>query len=421
MKHTIETDYYLIISGANVIKASRMLIAETQAQMGISVTEEDIIRDEEGDDEESDRQEADMNWERAFTESMEQPDTTNHNVTPVRCAAHSIQLAVTDFLNFPEVKDVTEALKKACGKIRERIQSDRIMATMPQKPNSTRWSSFFTMLNGMIKIKDAIKDELSDELWTQATGMRDALQPIQELTTRLQKVQYCCGDLFKDMLIAESQLEKNGSHQSITLLVAFRSRKTMITENLQFQAALYFDPVINNVSSMHFSDATKGEVLRYLADVNEKIGRVRRRMNLSPSALQSTSSPPLRDQVSVVPVLQPTDADLSERDQLFLRIWKTIPPENDRPSSIRDRLLQLERQPQPCPSIDKVLYWRALAQRDTEMGELASVVLALPASQVSVERAFSALPLILTKLRTRTSNSNMKSLLDCRLNKDLLE
>lgn len=46
-------------------------------------------------------------------------------------------------------------------------------------------------------------------------------------------------------------------------------------------------------------------------------------------------------------------------------------------------------------------YWKKYHRNDSQLSTLAKVALAVPASQVSVERSFSALSTILTKLRNK--------------------
>ncbi|XP_017493052.1 PREDICTED: uncharacterized protein LOC108381145 [Rhagoletis zephyria] len=65
-------------------------------------------------------------------------------------------------------------------------------------------------------------------------------------------------------------------------------------------------------------------------------------------------------------------------------------------------------------------YWRKFYRNECEMLKLAEVVLAVPATQVSVERAFSALSTILTKLRTKLSKKSLSNLLITKLNFDIL-
>lgn len=66
-------------------------------------------------------------------------------------------------------------------------------------------------------------------------------------------------------------------------------------------------------------------------------------------------------------------------------------------------------------------HWIARKHTHPELYEVAMVVLATPSSQVSVERAFSALALILTDLRTGLSEETLSNILTIKLNRDLFK
>lgn len=65
--------------------------------------------------------------------------------------------------------------------------------------------------------------------------------------------------------------------------------------------------------------------------------------------------------------------------------------------------------------------WRELKNCNPDLHKLATTMLAVPSSQVSVERAFSALGLILTNRRTCLKEENLQNLLLVKLNFDLLD
>lgn len=56
---------------------------------------------------------------------------------------------------------------------------------------------------------------------------------------------------------------------------------------------------------------------------------------------------------------------------------------------------------------------------EPELYELSQMVLAAPCTQVSVERSFSALSVILTDRRLRISDENLANILFVKLNDDL--
>lgn len=78
-----------------------------------------------------------------------------------------------------------------------------------------------------------------------------------------------------------------------------------------------------------------------------------------------------------------------------------------------------DRQMEPFES-NILDYWKK-QKHDTELVKLAQVALAVPATQVSVERAFSALATILTKLRSKLSSTTLNCILLVKLNFDLIK
>lgn len=71
-------------------------------------------------------------------------------------------------------------------------------------------------------------------------------------------------------------------------------------------------------------------------------------------------------------------------------------------------------------SFDILRYWMAEQVRNPQMFRLAMVVYSAPSTQVSVERGFSALKLILTDHRQRLSDERIQELMVLKLNPDLL-
>lgn len=65
-------------------------------------------------------------------------------------------------------------------------------------------------------------------------------------------------------------------------------------------------------------------------------------------------------------------------------------------------------------------FWRNFHHKNQEVGKLVQTALAVPSTQVSVERAFSALSTIITKQRTKLSKETINNILLVKLNSNLL-
>ena len=61
-------------------------------------------------------------------------------------------------------------------------------------------------------------------------------------------------------------------------------------------------------------------------------------------------------------------------------------------------------------------YWHVKADELPVLSKLASIVQAVPATQVSVERSFSALKFILSDERSNLNSSNLENILIVKLN-----
>lgn len=68
-----------------------------------------------------------------------------------------------------------------------------------------------------------------------------------------------------------------------------------------------------------------------------------------------------------------------------------------------------------------LVYWKHSKICDPELGMLLDVALSVPSTQVSVERAFSALSIILTKMRSKLSKDTINNLLLVKLNKNFID
>lgn len=96
-------------------------------------------------------------------------------------------------------------------------------------------------------------------------------------------------------------------------------------------------------------------------------------------------------------------------------------------NDIREDLLNLCRGPrlrlntkgsEPETILD---YWLRMKSSKPDLYKLASVLLGIPCTQVSVERAFSALALVLTKQRTLLGEDTLADILLIRLNQELFK
>lgn len=89
--------------------------------------------------------------------------------------------------------------------------------------------------------------------------------------------------------------------------------------------------------------------------------------------------------------------------------------------NIDQKLDELASGPRLHAETNVLEYWLNLKFSKPDLHQLAVVALSVPTTQVSVERAFSALALVLTDHRTRLSEETLENILILRLNKNLFD
>lgn len=85
-----------------------------------------------------------------------------------------------------------------------------------------------------------------------------------------------------------------------------------------------------------------------------------------------------------------------------------------------DKIIRICNQERHPFDTNPFIYYEEFREKDPIICELAMTVFAAPATQVSVERSFSALKLLITHTRTSLKPCNINNILTISLNRDLL-
>jgi hypothetical protein len=155
-----------------------------------------------------------------------------------------------------------------------------------------------------------------------------------------------------------------------------------------------------------------------LINTHFKLVRLKNSSNIQHQQQQTISSP------EPSPVPSTTSSSSNEIWENFETEFFQTPSNNTDQSNeitIRTKLERLCIQDRVPLSENILEFWEFQKLHDHDLGILAETVLAAPASQVSVERAFSGLALVLSSHRTRLKNEHLNSILRVKLNKDLMD
>jgi hAT family C-terminal dimerisation region len=126
-------------------------------------------------------------------------------------------------------------------------------------------------------------------------------------------------------------------------------------------------------------------------------------------------------------VLEPVHDELQNDDDLqqFFRTNFRQPTSHSSAGKtdedIQQKKFNISNQP-PINLSENVLHnWEKRRYDEPNLFKISQVILAVPPTQVSVERAFSALGLVLTARRNRLGDKTIDDLLVCKLNSDVFD
>nr|XP_029718201.1 uncharacterized protein LOC115260971 [Aedes albopictus] len=239
---------------------------------------------------------------------------------------------------------------------------------------------------------------MTNEMWKFVKEFATVFKPAYIGTKKLQEQTLVMGDLMFLWLDCMLQLEEANCNMANTLIEAMKHRQRALFENKKFLAAIYMDPRLNYAGTEFLSEEEKDMAIEHLLEIWERIKEQVKEQAGNPITLPSTSTAPT---TRVEAMLTAKCASSNERKQ-----------------SIRKKLKQLSLGQRVCSTQDVLQYWESIKKSEPELHALAQIALAVPCTQVSVERSFSALGLILTDRRTKLTDENLSNVLFVKLNKD---
>ncbi|XP_036317391.1 uncharacterized protein LOC118732368 [Rhagoletis pomonella] len=331
----------------------------------------------------------------------------------VRCAVHTLQLCAHDV--YKTHKNELAVCREATRSLRKIIRNNYVDEDirMPTLDNATRWNSTFDMLTSLLDLRTFVNDHAicCEVNWDFIQNFVYDFKPVSECTKSLQTDSYTIGDFYRDWLLCEAQLENIQSNEfAIHLLQSMQSRKTKLLENNAFNAALYMDRRFNYMDSPFLNEIQKKQAVTHIINTSAILSSLE-----GCTEIGSDSEIDHAEQVQVFD----DKYDLLERKANSITQQSVQVSQNIQ--SLRLKLEGLAQQSKMPFNTDIINYWKNLQIPEPTLSKLSQIILSVPSSQTSVERAFSALSLILTKHRSRLSSENLNNLLFIKLNENLFK
>ncbi|XP_055906354.1 zinc finger BED domain-containing protein 4-like [Eupeodes corollae] len=338
------------------------------------------------------------------------------NIQSIRCAAHTLQLCVNDINKDINICQKIETARKLSqnrshtkfgfyNKLKHLLMScsmpticRRILLQsdncIPPLDVSTRWNSTYRMLQKLLEIKSFLMEQqiFEDTVdWQWIQEYVETLKPIWIATLKMQEEQLVLGVFFKIWMELKLHYENASSDLKIKLKTALNEREGLLLESVQMLSAIYFDPRISlNITSVsqeanpRTSNESPNTATSQASDTdNPLLNLYLNRIEQQEREENGTSD------VSINETLTKLYVDIENFDSVYPRL----------------------------PLDTNILtFFQNLKLKSPNIFEIAMVVLGVPATQVSVERAFSSLSFILSERRYNLNSKTLESLLLVRLN-----
>lgn len=361
--------------------------------------------------------------------NIKSEEENSFEIRSLPCAAHTLQLCIKDAFKKDRNSEATiDNCRKAVKILRRPTLRQIINNRNLKKPVldcPTRWASTFYMLKNLIHLRSICDDcvevaqLLNDDTWNDIAVIISCLEPSQEATVRLQSENITLSDFYSIWLICKNKTERIHFDLAINIVASMTEREQTLLANKAFLPAIFLDPRLKIILSNEESITAK----KLIKDVYQQLLKVCPDRSSEPQddtkvglAIPDHS----RGSIAVWPVSSCSDNNY-EADLMTL---ESILKETQ--NSPRSFLLDIDTLLNEYLSIPRLAitenvleFWSSKLPNNV-LADLAQIIFAAPATQVTVERLFSTLKFILTPLRNRLLDQNVKNIILIKCNQDLL-
>lgn len=356
-------------------------------------------------------------------------EENSFEIRSLPCAAHTLQLCIKDAFKKSRVSEMTiDNCRKAVKILRRPNLKQKINSQNLRKPVldcPTRWVSTFFMLKSLIHLKricndcEEVAQLLNDDTWNDIGNMILCLEPSQEATVRLQSEKITLTDFYSIWLICKNKTERIHFDLAMNIVASMTEREKTLLANKAFLPAIFLDPRFKIILSDE--EIITAKIL--IKDVYQQLLKVRpdrssESQDDTPVDLAIPGSS--RSSIAVLPDSSCSDnnykADLMNLESIL----------KETQNSPRYFLLDIDTLLNEYLSIPRLAitenaleFWSSKLPNNV-LADLAQIILAAPATQVTVERLFSTLKFILTPLRNRLLDQTVKNIILIKCNQDLL-
>lgn len=251
---------------------------------------------------------------------------------------------------------------------------------------------------------------LCDAEWEEVQELVEILSPFNKYSKKLQSVQLALSDFFGMWTSLRIKLAKSSDDFSSVVIEQMNKYHTVLMDNPLTVASIYLDPRYQRSLTADKKDLAR----KVLADLYVRLNKIE---DIECSNENNVTEPTELADLN-------NDCDSEDEMNEYLNACESAGGSIREPIRMRDgndlqfvkqRLMDFDGSIAPL-STNIFTHWNNLKSDWPEIYRLASVILAIPPTQTTVERAFSALAVVFTSLRTKLSDKSLQDILLVRLN-----
>lgn len=350
----------------------------------------------------------------------------------MRCAVHTLQLAVRDGLKEKHVHTLISKLRQVVV-IARTPKVDAILKRRAGKgaiiDQATRWGSTYLMIKRLLEIKSNLIDmahpdiTLTEFQWKQAEELEALLLHPFLLTKKLQEQELTPGSFYKEWKNLVFRLSQTGGIIADGIKDSMLIREIKLLDNSVLLAAIYVDP-------MHRVILTEEQLIRGKTALCDIAVRMKQFQEISSTANIESQSETIASVTSTSSSTASFHSDL--QDNVDYDYEKYLDVETKRRktdlentngkfnlSPLSKFKLDFTQALNEVEKIDRssnMNVTQAIPYYPEIVKNVAYTVTALPPTQVSVERLFSALRFIRSDLRASMKEDLVEAILFLRSN-----
>lgn len=251
----------------------------------------------------------------------------------------------------------------------------------------------------LIQFKQLSGCLLSSSEWENIEKTASTLKPFAVLTKLLQKEKFSLSDFFGQWAKIKMEVTKmKDDTLASNLLLQMQKREKDLFNNNVLNASVFLDPRYQQYMPVH----NKENAIEFLKALHSKVNEIE---SENVNNEQQTDNDELNSFMNTMMYENEERIENNENvNETTLTVSQTL------------RNFIGIKEPLNTSVFD---YWEKIKHLQPMLYKLASIVHAVPPTQTTVERSFSAMGLLLSPRRTRISDKNLENSLLVRLNREL--